>query len=231
MYYVVVPELHLVFGWSPKCACTTAKTAILLALGHEVTGNVHNDMLTGENLKSGKYGVYSIPEYRKNNDVSLKGFLKVCIIRNPYSRFISAVRQRSHVLRQDPRFCHMTPSDYLDYMEWNNYGEDHHFHPQTKNLRPFALDHVLDVSEMGSFFKILGLPYQGERFGRHGTSYGTGEHSVRAASFLDLTEIEKFSGCIYSWVDVNGLSKLRKLYASDFDFALRHGHHYDLPTA
>ena len=229
MYYHIVPDLKLIYAWSPKCACTTVKSAVLMALGHPISGNVHKDMLTKENLKSGKYGIYLLDAYTRKFDMNVQDYLKVCVIRNPYHRFVSAIRQRSRRLSKTKKFCGMTAAGYLEYMESNDFGEDHHFHPQTRNLRQFAFDRVLDISEMGVLFEILNLEYHGQKFGGHGTTYSEEESVLRAVSLLDLSKIKVFPEKIHSWLDDARVAKLRALYAGDFDFAQRHGCDYELP--
>lgn len=124
----------------------------------------------------------------------------------------------------------MTAAGYLEYLELNGCGADHHFHPQTRNRRKFAFDRVLDVSEMGVFFDMLELEYNGERFGRHQTNYVSGEEeSLHSASLLALTKRSEFPGSIHAWLDSAGVTKLRAIYSADFDFARCHGYDYELP--
>lgn len=123
----------------------------------------------------------------------------------------------------------MTAADYLLYMERNDFGEDHHFHPQTRHLKKFTFDRVLDIAEMNVFFAMLNLEYNGERFGHHATHYDHAANSLHSSSLLDLTRRIQFPEGIDAWLDAEGIAKLRALYAGDFDFAGSHGHNYELP--
>lgn len=229
MYYLVVPELKLILAWSPKCACTTAKSAVIEALGHDIVGNIHDDMLTNSNLQSGRYGVIDFRSYQPSKHGEIKTFNKICIIRDPYSRYISAIRQRAPALIKKNNFRGMTAGDYLDYLEANNFGEDHHFHPQTRHLRKFMFDRVLDISEMKVLFEILGLEYSGsKKFGGHSTGYGE-ECPMQATTILDLIKGSSFPRSIHSWLSEENITKLRMLYADDFEFAQAHGRNYELP--
>ena len=44
MHFIIVEKLKLIVGWNPKVACTTLKTLILRKLGHEIKGNVHDNL-------------------------------------------------------------------------------------------------------------------------------------------------------------------------------------------
>lgn len=227
MYYWIAPDLKLLFAWNPKCACTTVKTAVLEALGHPIVGNVHNDMLTGENLKSGKFGIFNLRAFRMTYGFKHQEFMKFCIVRNPCARYVSAIRQRAQHLCRDEQFRTMTPADYLTFLESNHFGKDPHFHPQTKKLRKFPFDRVLDVSELHEFFGFLGLEYRGQRVGNHHTVYGD-ESPVRSASLEELTRLSSFPADIRLWLDDDGITRLRRIYAGDFEFARAHGHHYEM---
>ncbi|MFK7850757.1 MAG: sulfotransferase family 2 domain-containing protein [Akkermansiaceae bacterium] len=229
MYYYVVPDLKLILGWSPKCACTTAKTAIFEALGQEIVGNVHNDMLTNENLNSGLYGVYYFSAFKALGQLELDSFRKFCIIRNPYSRFISAIRQRSHALIKHSEFQTMNAGDYLQYLETNRFGTDHHFDPQTKNLRQFSFDQVLDISQMSVFFDYLKVDYTGnQKFGSHSTNYGV-EEDMQESSLLEIAKKRVFPRKIQAWLRDGDITRLRKIYSNDFTFARSHNFDFELP--
>ena len=134
MHFYIIEKLKLIVGMNPKVGCTTFKTLLLRKLGHEIKGNVHLDMLTDDNVKSGKYDIEFIP---KLSNINLNNYTKICIIRNPYERLISGIRQRSEPLCniKNKNFGNLsknTISIFLQNLKQHNCIE-HHFKPHTSN--------------------------------------------------------------------------------------------------
>ena len=100
MHYYIIPKLNLIVGWNPKVACTTIFYLLLTKLNHKIKGNIHLDMINKENLKSGKYDIYDFFDPKFEN-IDLNSYTKICVVRNPYERLISTIRQRSCYLISD----------------------------------------------------------------------------------------------------------------------------------
>ena len=170
MHYYIIPKLNLIVGWNPKVACTTIVYLLLTKLNHEIkdlsTGNIHNIMLCDENLQSGKYDIYYLHDPKFKN-IDLDSYTKICVVRNPYERLISGLRQRVDYLLSDhckntrmdgKDLSKNTITDFLQNLKTHNYVE-HHFFPQTNNINNFKFDQVISIEQISKLYKILNLPY------------------------------------------------------------------------
>ena len=115
MHFIKIPKLNLIVGINPKVACTTIFHLLLTKLGHPIQGNIHLDMLTKVNLKSGKYGIYELdPELDHEN---IENYTKICVIRNPYTRLISGIRQRSWFFIHDFKKLDVSKNTITEFLE------------------------------------------------------------------------------------------------------------------
>jgi len=144
MITVLVPKLNLIIGlnpiirFNPKVACTTLKYVILHKLGYNVEKKCHT--FFQEILREKK-------EILNLNNNLIKGktinsYKKICIIRNPYERLISGIRQRSKALILKKNnfgvdVSKNTITEFLQNLKNHNYIEPHFF-PQTHNKLNFT---------------------------------------------------------------------------------------------
>ena len=178
MYFYIIEKLKLIVGWNPKVACTTIKTLLLKKLGFEIKGNVHDDMLTPDNLNCGKYGILRYNP--KLNNVDLNSYTKICILRNPYERLISGIRQKSNFLCNFKTYGDLsenTISEFLQNLKTHNYIE-RHFIPQSNGIDNFKFDEVISLDQISKLYKILNLPYIEEKIGGHDTKYNDNDKCV-----------------------------------------------------
>lgn len=236
MKFLIIPKLNLIVGWSPKVACTTIKYLLLIKLGHKIEGNIHCDMLTKENLQSGKYDIYDL-ENPKFENIDLDSYTKVCIIRNPYERLISGIRQKSGFLLSDgckygcmngKDLSKNTITEFLQNLKTHNYIEDH-FYPQTYNLNNFKFDYILSLDQISILYEILNLPFSDNREGGHLTKY-TDNDKINYYN-LTIQDIynkfsDKWSSSINSWFTHDNIQLINELYKDDFEWLCNHGFYY-----
>ena len=230
MYFLIIKKLKLIVGWNPKVACTTVKTLILRKLGHEIKGNVHNDMLTKPNLNCGKYDILLYNPKLNNED--LNSYTKICIVRNPYERLISGIRQRSQWLcdyKKRGDLSDNTITMFLQNLKKYNYIE-HHFIPQTNNINDFKFDHIIDIKDMIKLYSILELEYKIEKIGGHTTKYNNDcNDNYHNLTIKDISRNKnKWSSNIYSWFTKNDIKLINELYKKDFIFLKENGFDYEI---
>lgn len=222
MHFLIIPREKLIIGHSPKSGCTTIKQILLRKLNHKIIANVH-EMLNPDNLISGKYDIFNLSFYLKNNKINYDEFTKILILRNPYSRLISGIRQRSKFMC-DNGFKNYTITEYLDYLKNNNYGIDGHFFPQTYtntkiDIFQFPFDVVIDISEIKILYEILGLKYIDERLGGHYTNYILNDEKYYYYTFNDFSSKNLYNANIHNWFTNDNIKIINELYKKDFDFA------------
>ena len=232
MHFIKIPKLNLIVGWNSKVACTTIFHLLLTKLGHPIQGNIHIDMLTKVNLKSGKYGIYELdPEL---DDENIENYTKICVIRNPYARLISGIRQRSWFFIHDFKKLDVsknTITEFLENLKTHNYIEKHFF-PQTKNLNDLKFDHILEIDDMSKLYNILDLPYTNKKIGGHDTNYESNHDKVVYYN-LTIQDIydrfnTKWSPNIKSWFTSDNIKLINELYKDDFDWLHINGFDYKL---
>ena len=231
MKIYIIEKLKLIVGWNPKVACTTVKTLILRKLGHEIKGNVHNDMLTMANLKCGKYDILW---YNPKLNVDLNNYTKICFVRNPYERLISGIRQRSSFLCNFTDFGDLSENTinmFLQNLKKYNYIENH-FIPQVENMNDFKFDHVIDIKDMSKLYSILEFEYKIEKIGGHVTKYN---NNYNNDNYYNLRIIDissrfnnKWSGNIHSWFTKNDIKLINELNKKDFIFLKENGFDYQI---
>jgi len=209
---------------------------MLLATNPEVKvtdpGQIHSMYFTDDNLMTGKYGVFDYKECIKQQTVDLNEYTTVCILRNPYHRFIAGFAQQAKLIVRDGRykgrFDDMNASRFLAYLR-KDISVTGHFLPQTQDLLPLDFEFIIDVSEMNRLHELLGLASP-KRIDKHRTSYGAN------ACFREMTisEIAKrrvdkkpFSNKIEDWLSEGDIENLESLYRRDFKFAKKNGISYD----
>ena len=230
MHFLIIKKLKLIVGWNPKVACTTIKTLILRKLGHEIKGNVHDDMLTPANLNCGKYDILLYNSKLNNGD--LNSYTKICIVRNPYERLISGIRQRSAWLcdyKEHGDLSDNTITMFLQNLKKYNYIEPH-FIPQTKNINDFKFDHIMDIKDMSKLYSILEFEYKIEKIGGHATKYDNDcNDNYHNLTIKDISRNkDKWSGNIYSWFYKNDIKLINELYKKDFIFLKENGFDYEI---
>ena len=230
MHFLIIKNLKLIVGWNPKVACTTVKTLILRKLGHEIKGNVHNDMLTPANLHCGKYDILLYNPKLNNED--LNSYTKICIVRNPYERLISGIRQRSQWLcdyKKHGDLSDNTITMFLQNLKKYNYIENH-FIPQTDNINDFKFDHIIDIKDMSKLYSILEFEYKIEKIGGHATKYNNDcNDNYHNLTIKDISrKNNEWSGNIYSWFTKNDIKLINELYKKDFIFLKENGFDYEI---
>lgn len=219
MHYLVAPELQLVFGWSPKCGCTTIKQSLLTKLGFSIEGNVHNDMLTRENLRSGVFGLWDVGSVPSVYD--WKSYEFVGVMRDPFRRFMSGLRQRGFVLLH-AGLGDMTISELLMRFEAGNFEPDpHHFEPQAKGLLDRDFDELVDLSDMQNLFARLKLPYYTAESGGHQTNYVECDEPYHELSIGQILKKRLVSERRDDWFSQEAQELIREVYKDDFDLARR----------
>ena len=235
MHFYNVEKLKLIVGWNPKVACTTVKILILKKLGHEIVGNVHLDMLAKGNLQSGRYDIYKLSNPKFKN-INLNDYTKICIVRNPYERLISGIRQRSRKLCDFNIFGDLsenTISMFLQNLKNHNYLE-HHFYPQVKDMNDFKFDHIIDIKDMSKLYSILELEHTNDELGGQITKYyNDNDNDYHNYHYLTIKDISnrfhnKWSRNIYSWFTKNDIELINELYEKDFIFLEENGFDYKI---
>lgn len=223
MLYLIIPKLKLIVGWNPKCGCTTIKTLLLNKLNHEIIGNVHLDMLTKENLISGKYDIFSLTK-NNINDYDYESYLKVCIKRNPFNRLISGLRQRSRWLCNEYKnkeiIKNMLIKDFVLSLKTTDNIDDH-FNSQTSYIiEKIKFDLILDIEnndQIKKFYNILGLNYSNIKYGDHTTKYNNNNDNYKKLKLKDLTDTNKlFNKIITNWFDEETINHIKNIYKDDF---------------
>ena len=233
MHFLIIKKLKLIVGWNPKVACTTVKTLILRKLGHEIKGNVHAVMLSQANLNCGKYDILLYNPKLNNGD--LNSYTKICIVRNPYERLISGIRQRSPMLcdyKTHGDLSDNTITMFLQNLKKYNYLE-HHFIPQTNNINDFKFDHIIDVKDMSKLYSILEFESKIEKIGndkQHITKYNNDcNDNYHNLTIKDISRNKnEWSGNIYSWFTKNDIKLINELYKKDFIFLKENGFDYEI---
>lgn len=217
MHFIIVEKLKLIVGWNPKVACTTLKTLILRKLGHEIIGNVH------DNLFLKKFFFFY--------NVDLNNYTKICVIRNPYERLISGIRQRSKHFGnfEIGDLSKNTINMFLQNLKKYNYI-DHHFMPQTENINNFKFDHIIDINEMSKVYSILELEYRNEKLGGHSTKYNddNNEDNYHNLTMMEIMMLGEYSRNIYSWFSKKDIQLINELYKEDFIFLKENGFDYEI---
>lgn len=230
MHFFIIEKLKIIVGWNPKVACTTVITLILRKLGHEIKGNVHDDMLTTANLNCGKYDILLYNPKLNNED--LNSYTKICIVRNPYERLISGIRQRSKRLcdfKKHGDLSDNTITMFLQNLKKYNYIENH-FIPQTDNINDFKFDHIMDIKDMSKLYSILEFEYKIEKIGGHITKYNNDcSDNYHNLTIKDISrKNNEWSGNIYSWFTKNDIKLINELYKKDFIFLKENGFDYEI---
>jgi hypothetical protein len=232
MRFLIVPKLNLIVGWNPKVACTTIKYLLLTKLGHNIEGNIHIDMLTKKNLESGKYDIYDLKNPKFKN-IDLNSYTKICVIRNPYERLISGIRQRSSFLVNDLKWIDVsknTITEFLHNLKTHDYIEDH-FKPQTNDINNFKFDHVFSLDQMEKIYKIIELPYLKESIGDHITRYTDNDkvnyYNLTIQDIYNKTD-HKWSSNINSWFTHDNIQLINELYKDDFEWLSKNGFDYKI---
>ena len=249
MHFIIVPKLNLIVGWNAKVACTTVKYLLLKKLGHNIEGNIHADMLTKENLESGKYDIYDFLNPKFKN-IDLNSYTKICVIRNPYERLISGIRQRSSFLCNFKRHGDLsenTISELLQNLKTHEYIEGH-FRPQTMiknklydihtsllefmNINNFKFDHIIPVNQMDKLYELLELPYiEEEKMGNHSTTYNNNDKvNYYNLTIQDISDKynNKWSSNINSWFTQDNIQLINELYKDDFEWLSKNGFDYKI---
>jgi len=248
MRFLIVPKLNLIVGWNPKVACTTIKYLLLTKLGHKIEGNIHMDMLTEENLESGKYDIYDFFNPKFEN-IDLNSYTKICVIRDPYERLISGIRQKSSFLCKLKKYGDLsesTISEFLQNLKTHEYIEGH-FRPQTMvkvkqydidisllefiNIYNFKFDHVISLDQMDKFYELLELPYIEEKIGNHLTTYNDNDKvNYYNLTIQDISDKynNKWSSNINSWFTQDNIQLINELYKDDFEWLSKNGFDYKI---
>lgn len=233
MYILIIPKLKIIIGFSPKCGCTTVQTLLMRKLNHKITSNIHR-MLGPINTKTGVYDIYDLINYSKQYKIDYDQYIKIAIIRNPYSRFISGVRQRSNFI-YTKQGINYNISSYLDYIKNNKFGIDiHHFAPQTTSLYQnidifnFPFDKVIDLSEIKILYDILGLEYKYERIGGHVTNYLQNDEKYYNYTFEEFIQKTQYNNDIKNWLTEENIKCINDLYKADFEFAKKYSIQYEI---
>lgn len=191
-------------------------------------------MLTKENRESGKYGIYELQNPKFKN-IDFNSYTKICVIRNPYERLISGIRQRSNFFVN--KFKKMgvsknTITEFLQKLKTHDYIE-HHFYPQTMNVNNFnfKFDMILSIDQMSKLYELLGVEYLGEKVGNHITKYIDNDNlNYYNITIQDISneEEEVWSSNINSWFTQDNIQLINELYKDDFEWLSNHGFDYKI---
>jgi hypothetical protein len=227
MLIYVVEKLKLIIGLNPKVGTTTIFTILLKKLGHEITADVHT-ILSTHNTKIGKYDILHYDP--KLNNLDINNYTKICIVRNPYERLISGIRQRSIDLCNYKDLSQNTITMFLQNLKQYNYI-DQHFSPQSKDINNLKFDHVIDIKEMSKLFTLLHLEYKNENYGNNSTKYNTNNkinyHNLTIKDIVDRYD-DIWSNDINSWFTKNDIKLINELYKEDFIFLNNYGHNFKI---
>ena len=232
MKFLIIPKLNLIIGWNKKVACTTIKYLLLTKLGYNIEGNIHNDMLTQQNLNIGKYDIYDLNNPKFKN-INLNSYIKICVIRNPYERLISGIRQRSFFLTNNLEWLDVkknTITQFLQNLKKYNYIESH-FEPQTKDMNKFNFDHIFSLDQMEKLYKIIEMSYVKEKIGNHSTKYNDNiKVNYYSLTIQDISSKvdDEWSSNINSWFTQDNIQIINEIYKDDFEWLSKNGFDYKI---
>jgi hypothetical protein len=234
MRIFVIPKIKLVIGWSPKCGCSTIKKILCDKLNINVPKrtDIHEFIKTIINKQ--KFGIYYIEYFKKHCKFEkIKNFRKVLIIRNPFQRFISGIKQKSVDLSFKHDMENMTISDFIDLLKKNNFmkGKNgfiyHHFFPQSipeKNVR-VKFNIVIDLNNIKRLKKILKMDVSNVRENRtlynKSNSINEKYHKFTLKMFADNFS-KKYSNKVSNWLNDKNILDIYHLYRADFILAKDH---------
>ena len=149
--------------WSPKSACTTTYVWFSKISGFEGELAEFGDRIHQHRIK--KY--YSSDLYRRSKDVSIEEFLKLRIIRDPYSRAVSIYRHALKTRFADehissvmgPRFMANKGFSFQEFLEFlekiDIWAANVHIKPQFHRLETeFKPTYVINISRMNLFSSL-----------------------------------------------------------------------------
>ena len=269
MRYYIIPRKKKVIAWSPKCASTTIKALIALDLGYKLENHkidnknalaylhklisahpyierMHNkDGSLKHEFGSTKYEVIGSPFIYENTfDIVDDSYDKICIVRNPYDRFISGITDRSRYLKHGAEnqkrrraiksynmIKDLTVEEYIVRLKENRFKPDQiHFQPQTIRIKEnIVFDKVYDVGDIDSLINNHFPDQENKKYGNHDVTYDDSiKTNYSKMKISEITELESFSKDPSQWFSAESIKIINELYKDDFTFCAEHGIHYDL---
>lgn len=220
-----IDKYNLLLGWSPKCACTSIKSAFVESIENidYSTNFVHEQFYN------------SFPEVLSNDADSLA----ICFVRNPYERFLSAYFDRLKIY--DISYRYLTLRNFLFMirdldLDKNNlhalnqsmfFNIDliHHFLPQHREY-DFEWDYVFNIDNIPGAFATLERKHSIKKLRvkylnkspipRSGTGEFLGDVTYNHVHMTGL-----FNKNVDQWLDEYMKEELDKIYAKDFELLAR----------
>lgn len=221
--YIVHPFINarrgIIFWWSPKCGCTTAKSILLdsmvfdyvsesmfadersvrLAIERLLVDRVGSDggpvgrMVSDFIARSG-IGSYHMPAFGAAVSIDLeeaRKFRNVLFVRDPFKRFVSGVVDKHIEGYFTPKF---RPESFLDAARNIRMLDRHHFCPQAASayLPDLSYERVFDIESIdyGYLSDLLGMKVEPRVHHRNVEFSGGCPHGLSSAPYSELASMK-----------------------------------------
>jgi hypothetical protein len=225
MFFLVDNKNKVIFGWSPKCACSRAKKIFRFLQNNTIVNDVHTH--TGNDSQP-------LP-----NDI--ENYTTIIFSRNPYKKIISGFLDK---YRKNGEFRHLWKHNKITFYTFvnelikndRNMIEPHHFEPQTggdyntniirsKCLKIYDIEHI-DYSFIENLYHKK-IPYELLKFDLMGHERKKFNNTFEGPVYdLDMDEYYDYNVDIKYFYDEEIKNNVYNFYRNDFLFFNHHGINY-----
>lgn len=151
------PKSNLLIESIPKCGLNTVASSIIYLEGHNIM-TLDNEFMRPTKEYQDEYEklFYKYKLLPSN----LKGIKKVLVVRNPYTRGLSAFSNKNHrVLKGTKKGEYLPYQSFIDYLNLLSKAEhmnDHHFSPITNQIGNIEdYERVFSIEKIHDFYDYL----------------------------------------------------------------------------
>ncbi|MBA42759.1 MAG: hypothetical protein CMF62_01975 [Magnetococcales bacterium] len=241
MRIYVLPNSNIVIGCSAKCGSTSLKKQFLNKLNIKKEYNnvdeFHNYIDTNI-INNPKYNIYGLKYYRRiKSRIPVGNFYSVLIMRNPFARLISGLKEKANRLTNKFNLGEYTVREFLYLLKEKNYFINeasfisHHFRPQTdyENGKIHKFNTILDISDINIISKLLNVSYKNKPM--NSTKYlkndDNDKKTYQDLQIKNLSKI-KLSNDPKKWFESNEIDLIYELYKDDFRLASQYNISYKI---